>query len=196
LTKELGRLCGFDPEYIQDQIDSSGPGWYLPMCEATRKEAERLLSINPGGLVLSEYSSRYYFETGLAPQSVGYTLSISPEQLNQYRRLGYRGDEKVGQQGIEKWGENYLAGKHSGILRVVSPEGQILSTLGQSSPQPASSIYLTIDENMQYWAQQAIEYFRGAIVVMEVDTGRIIALASAPDFDPNLFEPNNPNNTA
>ncbi len=196
LTKEIGKLCGFDPEYIQDQIDASGPGWTLPMCEATRAEAQRLLSINPGGLVLTEYSSRYYFETGLAPQSVGYTLSISPEDLNLYRRLGYRGDEKVGQAGIEKWAEDYLAGKHGGILRVVSPAGQILSTLGQSSPQPADSVYLTIDENMQDYAQRAIEFFRGAIVVMEVDSGRIIAMASASDFDPNLFDPNNPNNLA
>src|SRR3990172_3126278 len=196
LKKELGKLCGFDPEFIQDQIDSSGPGWYLPMCEATREEAQRLLSISPGGLVYTEYGSRYYFETGLAPQSVGYTLSISPEDLNQYRRLGYNGSEKVGQQGIEKWAEDYLAGKHGGILRVVSTEGQIISTLGQGSPQPADSIYLTIDENMQAWAQRAIEYFRGAIVIMEVDTGRILAIASGPDFDPNLFEPENPNNLA
>jgi penicillin-binding protein 2 len=196
LKEELSNLCGFDPEYIQDLIDISGPGYYLPMCEATREEAQRLIGISPGGLVYSEYSSRYYFETGLAPQAVGYTLSISQEDLNTYRRLGYRGDEKVGMAGIEKWAEDYLAGKHGGILRVVGPDGQIISTLAQSSPEAASSVYLTIDENMQYWAQQAMEYFRGAIVVMEVDTGRIIAMASGPDFDPNLFEPNNPNNLA
>ena len=58
LTSELGRLCGFDPLGIQDLIDSSGPGWYLPMCEGTREEAQRLLSISPGGLVVQEYSSR------------------------------------------------------------------------------------------------------------------------------------------
>ncbi|MBP6177644.1 MAG: hypothetical protein KA473_02300 [Anaerolineales bacterium] len=197
LKTELGRLCGFDPEFIQDQIDASGPGYYLPMCEGTREEAQRLLSINPGGLVISNaYNSRYYFRTGLAPQVVGYTQLISPEQLNTYRRLGYDGSEKVGQDGIEKWAEDYLAGKHGGILRVVSPTGQIISTLGQSAAEPADSVYLTIDSNMQYYAQQAIEFFRGAIVVMEVDTGRIIAMASGPDFDPNLFEPNNPNSVA
>jgi cell division protein FtsI/penicillin-binding protein 2 len=197
LVTDLGRLCGFDPKYIRDQIDASGSGWYLPMCEGTRDEAQRLLSINPGGLVISkEYNSRYYFKTGLAPQAVGYTQLISPEQVNEYRRLGYNGSEKVGQAGIEKWAEKYLAGKHGGVLRVVGPSGQIISTLGQTSPQPADSVYLTIDENMQYYAQQAIEYFRGAIVVMEVDTGRIVAMASAPDFDPNLFEPTNPNNSA
>ena len=196
LVTDLGRLCGFDPKYIRDQIDAAGPGWYLPMCEGTRDEAQRLLSLGLGGLVYTNYDSRYYFRTGLAPQAVGYTLLISPEQMDQYRRLGYNGSEKVGQAGIEKWAEDYLAGKHGGILRVVSPTGQIISTLGQSSPQPADSVYLTIDQNMQYYAQQAIEYFRGAIVVMEVDTGRIVAMASAPDFDPNLFEPTNTNSSA
>jgi penicillin-binding protein 2 len=195
LTSELGKLCGLDPEYIEDQIDASGPGWYLPMCEGTRAEAQRLLSISPGGLAISEYNSRYYFGTGLAPQSVGYTLSISPEQLTSYRRLGYNGSEKVGQAGVEKWAEDYLAGQHGGILRVVSPSGQIITTLGQTSPQPADSIYLTLDSNLQAQAQRAIEFFRGAVVVMEVDTGRILAIASAPDFDPNVFEPNNPNGT-
>jgi len=196
LTTELGRLCGLDPLYIQDQIDSAGPGWYLPMCEGTREEAQRLLSINPGGLVVSEYESRYYFRGGLAPQAVGYSLAISPEQLNEYKRLGYSGAERIGQTGVEQWAEDYLAGKHGGILRVVSPTGQIISTLGQSSPEPADSVYLTIDSNMQYWAQQSVEYFRGAIVVMEVDTGRILAMASGPDFDPNYFEAENPNSFA
>ena len=194
LTTELGLLCGLDPLDIQNQIDASGPGWYLPMCEGTRVEAQRLLSINPGGLVVAEYNSRYYFDTGLAPQAVGFTQFISPEQLNEYRRLGYNGSEKVGQSGIEKWAEDYLAGQHGGTLRVTSPDGQIISTLGQSSPQPADSIYLTLDSNMQANAQSALEFFRGAIVVMEVDTGRVIAMASSPDFDPNAFDPTNESN--
>ncbi|MBC7877440.1 MAG: hypothetical protein H7Y59_09750 [Anaerolineales bacterium] len=194
LTGELGRLCGYDPEFIQDQIDAYGPGYYIPMCEGTRTEAQRLLSISPGGLVAAEYPSRYYAQTGLAPQAVGYTLSIDTEDYDEYRRLGYNGSEKVGKIGIELWAEEYLSGKHGGILRVIGPGGEIISTLGQTNPQAADSVYLTIDENMQKYAQQAIEYFRGAVVVMEVDTGRIIAMASAPDFDPNYFEPDNPNN--
>ncbi|MDP1547415.1 MAG: penicillin-binding transpeptidase domain-containing protein [Anaerolineales bacterium] len=194
LTRELGLLCGLDPLAIENQIDASGPGWYLPMCEGTRAEAQRLISVNPGGLVIQSYSSRYYHQTGLAPQAVGFSLSISPEEYDTYRRLGYNGSEKVGQQGIERWAEEYLAGQHGGTLRVVSPSGQIISTLGQSAPQAADSVYLTIDSNLQEYAQTALEFFRGAIVVMEVDTGRVLAMASSPDFDPNYFEPTNPNN--
>lgn len=196
MTAAIGRLCGYDPKFIEDQIDLNGPGWYLPMCEATREEAQGIITMG-GGVVATEYKSRYYFGTGIAPQSVGYTLSISPEQYDAYRRLGYNGTERIGQTGVERWAEDYLAGQHGGILRVVGPTGQIISTLGQQSePKPADSVYLTLDGNMQKYAQQAIEYFRGAIVVMEVDTGRILAIASGPDFDPNFFDPANPNNSS
>lgn len=194
LTRELGALCGLDPLAIENQIDASGPGWYLPMCEGTREEAQRLLSINPGGLVVQSYQSRYYHRTGIAAQAVGYTLAISPEQLTEYRRKGYNGSERIGQSGIERWAEDYLSGKHGGILRVVAPSGQIVATLGESRPEPASSVYLTIDSNLQLYAEAAVRFYRGAVVVLEVDTGRVLAMASSPDFDPNYFEPANPNN--
>ena len=193
LTSEVGRLCGFDPKMIQDQIDFNGPGWNLKMCEGTREEAQRLLDINPGGLSYTKYNSRYYFNSGLAPQAVGYTQLIAPEQVNTYRRLGYNGSERIGQSGIEKWAEPYLAGKHGGTLHVVAPDGTPISTLGQSAPQPADSVTLTLDNNMQAYAQKSVEFFTGAVVVMEVKTGRIIAMASSPRFDPNNFEPNNAN---
>ncbi len=194
LIFELSQLCDIYEDDILDLIANAGADWYLAMCEGTKDEAERLLAINPGGLEVTSYTSRYYFNTGLAPQTVGYTLSISQEQLDQYRRLGYNGSERVGQSGIEKWGEAYLAGKHGGTLRVASPTGQIISTLGQSPREPANSIQLTIDSNLQYQAQRALQNFTGAVVVVERNTGRVLAMASSPGFDPNLFEPQNPNN--
>ncbi len=195
LVTELSKLCGIPADDINDLIAAAGADWYLPMCEGTKEEAERLLAINPGGLIVNEYNSRYYFGQGLAPQSVGYTLSISKDDLDTYRRLGYRGDEKVGQSGIEKWAEDYLSGKHGGSLYVVDPKtGQPVTRIGQSSPEPADSIYLTLDKNLQYYAQQALRPFKGAVVVMERETGRVLAIAASPSFDPNIFEPTNKNN--
>jgi penicillin-binding protein 2 len=113
LTTEMGLLCGFDPLDIENQIDASGPGWYLPMCEGTRDDAQRLLSINPGGLVATEYESRFYEGASLAAHVVGYTLPIFPEQLNDYKRKGYSGSERIGQDGIEAWAEDYLGDRKS-----------------------------------------------------------------------------------
>jgi penicillin-binding protein 2 len=146
---------------------------------------------------MDPYNSRFYFDQGASSNVVGYTQFISEENLEEYRRLGYRGDERVGTTGVERWAEDYLAGQHGGTLYVVSPDtGQIVTRVGESAPQPADSVYLTIDDNLQYYAQQAIKGFRGAAVVIEVETGRVLAMASSPGFDSNIFEPNNPNGQA
>ena len=196
LVSEISRLCGFNADDLRDLIASSAPEWYLPMCEGTSEEAERLLTLSPGGLVVSRYNSRYYAGSGMAAHVTGYTLSISPEQLDEYRRAGYRGDERVGQSGVEAWAEDYLAGKHGGTLYIVDPNGQITSRLGESNPEPADSIYLTIDKNLQYYTEQVLQEFSGAVVVLERDTGRVLAMASSPGYDPNLFDATNPNRDA
>ena len=195
LINELASLCTLDPDDIRDKIDVSGLDWYIPICEASVDEAERILALNPGGLVVTPYEARFYHQ-GLASQVVGYTQFISEENLDEYRRLGYRGDERVGAAGIEKWAEDYVAGQHGGSLYVVDPNsGQIVSNISSSDPQPASSVFLTIDSNLQFYAQQALTGFRGAVVVLERDTGRVLAMASSPGFDANLFEPTNYNNS-
>jgi penicillin-binding protein 2 len=195
VVSELARLCILDPQEIQDKVDVSAPEWYIPVCEASVEDAQRILDINPGGLVYYPYEARFYHQ-GLASQAVGYTQFISEENLAEYRRLGYQGSERVGATGIEAWGEDYLSGQHGGSLYVVDPNsGQIVTRIADSAPQPAQSIYLTIDSNLQYYAQQALTGFRGAVVVLERDTGRVLAMASSPGFDANLFEPNNYNNS-
>ncbi len=194
LTTELWRLTGVNPETLNNKILASGPGWYIPVGTTSREEGERLLSMNFSGLVTNPYTSRYYANSGSASQTIGYTISISPENIDAYKRLGYCGDERIGWAGLEKEEEAVLAGGHSGTLYIASPQGQIISNLGQKQEQPPSNIYLTLDKNLQNYAEQALGGFIGAAVVIERDTGRVLALASSPGFDPNLFDPQNNNN--
>ena len=122
---------------------------------------------------------------------VGYVSPVQEEELDQLRRSGYRRDEKVGRIGLESWGEEILSGVRGGTLNLISPEGVVLEQIAASTSQPAQSIYTTIDSDLQLQAQQAIVDFLGAIVVLERDTGRVLAMVSSPGFDPNLFEPQN-----
>jgi penicillin-binding protein 2 len=194
LTYALWRVTGFNPEALANKIVASGPGWYIPVGTTSPEEGDALLRAGYSGLVTNSYTSRYYSYSGLASQSIGYTLSISPENIDSYKRQGYCGNERVGSAGIEGSQEERLAGKHGGTLYIANPQGQIVSNLAQSESQPASSVYLTLDKDLQNYAEQALGSFRGAAVVMERDTGRVLALASSPGFDPNLFDPLNPNN--
>ncbi len=194
LLSQLSNVTELTPEGIAALYENAGADWYISVGETTADEAQRLLSANLGGLYVTPYSARYYFNGGVAPQAVGYLISISPEELEGYLRQGYGGDEKIGYAGLEKWGEEYLTGTHGGSLYVVGPDGAIITRLSQSDPGPASSLNLTIDRELQVHAQNALRGFRGAAVVLERDTGRVLAMASAPGYDPNLFEPTNVNN--
>ncbi|OGN74362.1 MAG: hypothetical protein A2X25_05580 [Chloroflexi bacterium GWB2_49_20] len=198
LFYELEQLTGVKAGTIMAQYENypENPA-YIPVGETTAENFNNRAAVlsNYPGLWWFDYSARYYFDGGIAPHVVGYTQYISPENLDTYRRLGYSGTEKIGTSGVEKSGETYLAGKSGASLYVVAPDGTILSNLAKVDAQPAQSINLTINRDLQLNAQQALGAFNGAVVVLERDTGRVLAMASTPGFDPNVFEPANYNNT-
>jgi cell division protein FtsI/penicillin-binding protein 2 len=193
LLSEVHSLCGNNIEDLADEIFNTPADWPIPLCEASADESERIRSINPSGLEWTPFNSRYYFEQGVGSNVIGYTKFISPEEVDQYRRLGYSGSERIGAQGVESWAEDYLAGQHGGTLYVVNPaDGSIVTQVGQSEPKPADSVFLTIDRDLQKNAQEAISQFTGAVVVLERDTGRVLAMATSPGFDSNMFSGENP----
>lgn len=191
----LWSLTGLDPDKIAEKLAAAKQGWYVPLAEVAAEpiaaQFDYLSTFD--GLVMEQYRSRYYFEGGIAPQLLGYVSQIQPEEVEAYQRLGYQQDERVGRTGLEAWAEASLAGAHGGTLYVITPEGEIVTKLAETEPQPAHSLYTTLDRDLQLGAQQALEGFLGAIVVLERDTGRVLAMASSPNFDPNIFEPTNYN---
>jgi penicillin-binding protein 2 len=195
LFSELSRLTGIRTERIQELYEETpaGSGWYVALSSVPAEvyqQREGVLA-NYSGWAARPYTARYYFGGGIAPHVVGYVSPIQEDEAERFRRLGYRIDQKVGRIGLESWGENYLSGKRGGDLYVVDPEGLVVEQLASVASGPAQSIYTTIDRNLQVQAQQALVGFRGAVVVLERDTGRVLAMASSPGFDPNLFEPEN-----
>jgi penicillin-binding protein 2 len=192
----LSDLTGKTVESIQALYDDIRlTDWYVAVGEASNAQVQERFEemVGMGGLQWTEYQTRYYHNGGIAPQAIGYVLPISPENEDEYRSKGYMGDEKVGQAGLEKYAEESLAGKPAANLYVVDPEDQIISRLNQADSVLGQDITTTLDQNLQIQAQNALLGFTGAIVVMEVDTGRVLAMASSPSLDTNLFDTNNRN---
>ena len=196
LLNTLSELTGKTTESIQELYDDLRlTDWYVAVGEASDAEIQEnwdtLVSL--GGLQMTQYDTRYYYNGGIAPQAIGYVLSIPSEQITEYQEKGYQGNEKVGQAGLEKYAEESLAGKPAANLYVVDANNQITSKLNQSDSTLPQNITTTINRELQIQAQKALEGFTGAIVVLEVDTGRVLAMASSPSLDTNLFDPNNRN---
>ncbi len=153
--------------------------------EVAEQYYDRLTSFAAIGL--ESFKARFFHDGGIAPHVTGYVLNVPAENLEYYQRLGYTGDEKIGYSGLEAWGEEYLAGTHGADLYVKDAQGQVLTKIAEADAKPAQSIYTTIESQLQYWLQQSMGDNVGAIVVMERDTSKVIAMVSNPGYDPNVF---------
>jgi len=187
LFNALFKLTGTRPEIIQAAYEDYPAGLYVPVGEASAEAVRKSGVGNFSGVRITPYTSRFY-EPEVAPHAIGYTLYISPDEVSTYTRLGYNGTERVGVEGIEKWGESYLHGRDAASLYV---EGASDNLIAQVPAQPADSITLTIDQDLQEQAQAAMDGLPGAIVVMEVHTGKVLAMVSSPSYDPNLYDQEN-----
>jgi penicillin-binding protein 2 len=179
LIDQLNKLMGISTGNLRTMIfESNQP--YVAVGEAPKEEVDSHSAlIEFGGVVLREFTSRYYYNNGVAPQSIGYVLSIPEEDLEVYKRNGYQGNEKIGADGIERWGEPYLSGEHGAKLYVVDPNGQPVTKVAEKAPVSSQSITTTIDMELQDKIQKSFGNYRGAAVVMERNTGKILAIVSA-----------------
>ena len=186
----LSELSIYQPETLQQMIESTPLDWYLPIVSLSQADVrpyvETLRSLR--GVRVNEFRARFYVDGGVAPHALGYMVYIPEEDLSEYLRLGYRQDERIGGAGLEAAYEAALSGQRGGALYQVSPEGEIQSLLASSEPEPGQSLYTTLDKTLQMRLEESLGDWRGAVVVMEVDTGRILAMVSNPGFDPNAFD--------
>jgi cell division protein FtsI/penicillin-binding protein 2 len=195
LISRLAEASNRRYDTIVSWIEAALPGAYIPIAELPVEGSERLItaieSWNP--TVVQRYTRRLYYGGGIAPHAIGYVSSIQKEEADFYRRKGYRIDERVGRKGIELWGEDILMGKRGGTLYVFTKDGVPTLPLGTLPSEPGQDIYTTFESDFQYQAQKAMSIYNGAAVVLERDTGRVLAMVSTPGFDPNAYEPDNYN---
>lgn len=191
----LSRASGLSVAEVISRVENAAPGDYLAFGQLeTQGNGSLLNALSSWGAVsLTNYTARYYPGNGIAPHLVGYVRALDPEELSKFRRRGYRVDEKVGRKGIERWGEDVLVGQHGGILYQLDSTGVPVAELGSAASTPGQAIYTTFDAEFQQDVQEALRGFRAAAVVIEQNTGRILALASSPGFDQNSFQVENYN---
>ncbi|MGR3541513.1 MAG: penicillin-binding protein 2 [Hasllibacter sp.] len=94
---------------------------------------------------------------------------------------------QVGKTGVESKLEPALRGRAGASRIEVNAQGRVMRELGRDAPTPGADVQLTIDEDLQHFATVRMREESAAAVVMDVRTGDLLACASAPSFDPNLF---------
>jgi penicillin-binding protein 2 len=201
----LGRVLRTTPDAIRQNYEGLPEDWPIAVGDADVEIVQQYwnqLSRYSGLQVLEKTGRRYY--NVLAPHVLGYTGFISEDELDYWHAQGYRGDEIVGRMGLERTEETVLAGRRGGRLMVWTPSGEFFSEIATLDPIPSQSVYTTLDRDLQTIVQNAIEDAYNyseltwaptspgtAVVVMDVNTGEVLAMASYPLFDPNVLTPYN-----
>jgi penicillin-binding protein 2 len=148
------------------------------------------------GFEVSPQPVRYYPYGELGAHSIGYMREVGAEDLVRLEERGYRAGDRLGAVGVERRWESYLRGVRGfkkivrGVSRrddVQEVEARYLEEPRRVEPIPGRDISLTLDIDLIASIERAFHgQLAGAVVVVDVRTGRILAASSKPSFDANI----------
>lgn len=174
IRKDLKKNRSFVPVKIKDNLS-----W---------KEAAQILLNAPDlpGVIIDEGLSRYYPYGDIFAHVIGYVAAVAENDVKDDPLLEVPGF-KIGKSGIEKLYEKELRGKAGNQKLEVNAVGRIMKEIEREDGVPGNNIELSLDVRLQKKAYELLGEESGAIVMMNVKTGEVLAFASAPAFDPNSF---------
>ena len=147
------------------------------------------------GVEVDVEERRQYEYGALVSHVLGYTGAVTAEDLLELEEVGYLNDDQIGKTGVEATFEEELRGAYGSEQVERDAGGRVLRTVQiVDDPQPGSSLELTLDVEIQQeaeealrWATDVVDLQRGVVIVMNPQTGEILALVSLPNYDNNLF---------
>ena len=143
------------------------------------------------GLIIQSTPKRYYPDGPVVAAFVGYTGEVTERELSSPKFEGYKPGQQVGKGGLEKQYEDVLRGKEGSRFVEVDARGRVVREAGARAdlaPQAAEPLYTNIDLDLQRYAATLFgDSLRGGAIALEPRTGEVLALYSAPSYDPNRF---------
>jgi penicillin-binding protein 2 len=135
---------------------------------------------------------RYYPLGTTLAHVLGYVGEISPKQLEseEYRDKGLKAGDIIGKGGLEQYYDEHLRGRPGYRKVLVDSRGRVQAEVDRVEPQAGMDLVTTIDLDVQMQAEAQLANSvtkRGTIIAMDPNNGEMIAMASAPSFDPNIF---------
>lgn len=189
---KIAAILNLNEQTIQDEVAKIGT--------SSTKRVRIARNLTPAQITrLQEYgadkegvdveveSIRYYPGGILAAHVLGYTGKMSEKELMEARGRGYRLGDVTGKMGLESTLERQLRGEWGGTQVEVDGAGRLQQFLGQKISKRGNDVVTTLDIDLQKVAEDAIGNNKAAIIAMDPRNGEILAMASRPAFDPNIF---------
>ncbi|WP_088533421.1 penicillin-binding protein 2 [Geobacter sp. DSM 9736] len=169
-----------------------GRAKYFPIIIASNISRDQLEYLEENrlrlpGIEIAMKPVREYPNGQLAAHLLGYLGEISEREMEKEEFSDYKPGDYIGKSGIERSLEQELHGEDGGRQIEVDARGRYLRTLNERPPTIGNSVMLTIDQELQKAIENAFGEKAGAAVMLDVNTGEVLAFASAPTFDPAVF---------
>lgn len=187
--EQLAEILQLPLEMIESKRNASWvkDGMFVPITTISKEDPRlnKLLAIQ--GVTYLETDARIYPYKETAAHLTGYIQEINAEELKELRDKGYREGDLIGKSGLEKVFEDKLRGKDGGRIYIVDEEGNEKEEIAKKEPVDGETIQLTIDAQLQKRIFSQLENEKGTAAAMHPKTGEVLALVSAPAYDPNRF---------
>lgn len=197
LMQELSGYLQVDSLALQKRLKDSYRGAFVPARLASGLDFPTISRLTEHrldlpGVLLSNDPIRYYPTNAQMPHELGYLREIDAEELNRRKHSDYQIGDLVGWSGLEREYEPILRGSNGIKYMQVNARGQEIGQVPDRKPilpHPGHNLYLTIDADMQAYAESlyTADSLKGAVAALDPMTGEIITLMSAPEFDPSIF---------
>jgi penicillin-binding protein 2 len=190
-VNQLEQLLGADgaAKRLEDAQEQGRPE-FEPVTVEERLNWQQVVTLETHqldlpGISLQVNPQRHYIYGPLGSHLLGYVGEVTVKDLA--RLPDYRMGDEIGKFGLERSWEDTLRGDSGGQEIEVDAVGRRLRLLREIPEKPGGSLVMTIDLDLQRVAEEAIGERSGALVALDPNTGYILALASHPAFDPNVF---------
>jgi penicillin-binding protein 2 len=200
VVDRLAQLLGITREQIIEALDRNAGLRFDPVRIATDVPSDLARVVTeesrdlPGVAVRIE-NRREYAYGPLVAHVIGYTGAVTQNDLDKEGNEGYLSDDQIGRAGVEATFEKQLRGSYGVEQLERDASGRVVRTVGViDPPSDGNSLELTLDVTTQQEAEKAIKWAmdlvglqRGVMIVMNPQTGEILAMVSLPSYDDNLF---------
>ena len=188
----LSKILSVSVEDIEKKYEKGYLNPFTPVPVAPGIPKLTAIALEDQGLDLSGVtvlfnSKRFYPFGTCASHVLGYMGEIDKSRITKLKEYGYDLKDRVGYSGLEEQLDIYLRGEKGGQQIEVDNRGRQVRLLGFRPPMIGQDVEVTLDLELQQIADRLLQGQKGAIVVMDVKTGEVLVMSSAPAFDPNVF---------